>query len=507
MSSHPLQEVEDYTLNKEWPLSKEQQDGVRFCMGRARGILNFQTGLGKTYLALTAAATIMNYKSAFRTVILCPAEANDIFVREITTKLKESYCLHQSSGVSGEEDSRFHIFNFTSLIVRSRGNGEESEGKVSPQVEYISKMSRESKLVAIIDEAHAIQHRDTKQYKAFLSVRPYFSVIYAMTATPLMALHNMRGLFNLLNFLFPERFPYWSRFRDTYLSYKMEKLRLKGGREIPQEVILAVKDVPGLRAVLDKHIIVRAINYDIRYHYHEVELTEEEARFYRQAGKGLLEGKERDDFASRLHDLQQIVDWSHESVPDELRRKLSGKDKLLVSLLRDISSKGLSAIVYTEYHSTLNRIAGIIEACRERGILKDVTHVFRITGKESRDERSRVETDLSPGSVVLCTRAGSQSRNLQRANQVLVFNIPFSIGVLIQLVGRVARMDSRFDHQDVHILEAKGTIDTYKRMYAQDNAWVYSALFGENANLPDIEQIDRRALKLLRRKLLWSFKH
>ncbi len=67
-------------------------------------------------------------------------------------------------------------------------------------------------------------------------------------------------------------------------------------------------------------------------------------------------------------------------------------------------------------------------------------------------------------------------------------------------------MDSTFKHQDIHIIEADGTIDTYKRILIQDNAFVYSLLFGENPNLPNLVQLDREFLKDIKKRLLWSFR-
>ena len=120
--------------------------------------------------------------------------------------------------------------------------------------------------------------------------------------------------------------------------------------------------------------------------------------------------------------------------------------------------------------------------------------------------RDKVEDALKPRDIVLCTGAGAESRNLQLCNQIMVYNIPFGILRLIQLIGRVARMDSKFIHQDIHFLEASGTIDTYKRVLAQDAAWLYSELFGENDALPTMNKLDRNLIVDIRKKLLWGFR-
>lgn len=56
---------------------------------------------------------------------------------------------------------------------------------------------------------------------------------------------------------------------------------------------------------------------------------------------------------------------------------------------------------------------------------------------------------------------------------------PSSIGFFIQLLGRVCRMDSTYDAQNMYLLEVKDTVDTYKRMLIQDHTATINAIFGK----------------------------
>lgn len=110
---------------------------------------------------------------------------------------------------------------------------------------------------------------------------------------------------------------------------------------------------------------------------------------------------------------------------------------------------------------------------------------------------------LEDGTVV----HNCKSINLQAVNNIIVYDVPFAIGDLIQLIGRITRMDSLYDTQNLIFMEALETIDTYKRLLVQSNATLIQELFGEDSNLPFYGDIDNDVMKKYRtffkRKLLW----
>ena len=102
----------------------------------------------------------------------------------------------------------------------------------------------------------------------------------------------------------------------------------------------------------------------------------------------------------------------------------------------------------------------------------------------------------------------TESINLQKANTVIFYDIPFAIQTFIQMVGRVTRMDSKYDHQDIYFIEAEGTSDTYRRILLQMNGQLINQIFGKVNTLPlEMKFIDKKIGKQLRDSLLWSSWH
>ena len=58
------------------------------------------------------------------------------------------------------------------------------------------------------------------------------------------------------------------------------------------------------------------------------------------------------------------------------------------------------------------------------------------------------------------------------------------------MIGRVTRVDTKYDKQRIYFLEVSETIDTYKRLLVQSHASVIQEIFGEDTNLPYFGDIE-----------------
>ena len=195
------------------------------------------------------------------------------------------------------------------------------------------------------------------------------------------------------------------------------------------EEVVGYKHLEELKEILSRIIISRGRTYDVEYHYESCDLTDEEKEEYGKAARDLLDGATGDkQMSARLHDLQRIADGSHHKMEHGV---LYSKNRLLIQVLYKILSKGEGCLIYTEYEDTYNKLADVIK--KYHGMLR-YRHLMFITGKTSYKERVNVEKSLGPRDIVILTKAGCRSINLQAVNNVVVYDIPFSIGDLLQLV-------------------------------------------------------------------------
>lgn len=495
MANKYLRADGDYTLNPRYPLKPLQNEAVDYLLRRRFAVLVHQTGLGKTYTVLTVAQHLLNGRPDANVVVICPSSANTAFRTELEEKLQVPYTFSTAAGVNRKgKNPRFHVYNYSSV--------KQYEGR-------IAELASRGPLVLILDEVHNIQNQDSARHVVTMRIRRMATVCYGLTATPLMTLKNVKGLYTVIEAVKPGLLGPWASFKRQFVAVTRRQVQVKG-RKVMVEEVVGLKNRDALRELMAPWVLARAIDYNLEWHYHKVPMTTAEELYYRRAGKGILMDADPEHprtFSSRLHDLQRIVNNSHESLPDDLRGRLSSKEKLFLRVLRDevlASHKG-AAVVYCEHLATIARLKRVLQRVMELGKL-DITQVLVMSGQVSQAERERAERVAGPGTVILISKVGGQSWNLKACNHVVLYDTPFAIGQLVQIIGRVTRVDTEHEVLHAHVIEADDTIDTYKRKLIQDNSGIISGLFGSNPSLPDMKKLDRRNIVNLRRRLLWRFK-
>ncbi len=483
----------DYTLRKDWPLTDDQNEIIDFMIKRNKAVCSAQTGFGKTYTMATCVTHVLLKYPDTHAIFLVPQKAVKAFRKELTEKLKISFNTLTSATPQMQKGARISIITHTSL---------------RKHLDYIN-MLRENghRLILLVDEAHCLESNTSKIYETVASIRHYFSICWFATATPLK--NNIEGLYWLMYILDPKILGTWEYFKKMFLIIdKHPVIRLVGKgknkyrKTVWEEEIVGYKNLQILKNLLDKYIIIKQKEYNLKYYFHKTNLNKNEIDGYLEAGKGLLRDTAKDSFAVRMHDLQQVVDNINED--HRVNDKLSSKEILFVQLIKTKMDNNHPTLVYCDYNEVIDRLELILNKSKS---ITGVKQILKVTGDVSQKQREKVEDLIDNKTVVLITSAGTESINLQRADSIVFYDIPFSILTFIQAVGRVTRIDSKYSEQYVHILEAVGTIDSYKRCLVQINGGLISNMFGKVETLPlEVGQIDRNLTRQLKQGLLWCFK-
>lgn len=524
----------DYTLNKKYPLSDMQNETIEFLLQRAQAVNAAQTGLGKTYMSLTAAIIVMLQRNDMDTVVLCPQCAIKAFRRELTEKLKIRFNTLTSGKPQIQAGARIHIITHSSLKKR---------------LDYLDKLHESGrKLLLIVDEAQILHDSGNQVYQMLAARRQYFNIVWALTATPLG--NSLTGLYWLLYFLNPKIVGTLDSFKQKYYKLAYNKITRWCGKyphkykkTFREEVILGYKNLDQLSETLKDYVILKQKPYNLVWHYHKFNIDEKEQEQYLIAGQGLKRETSEKNFAVRLHDLQMVIDnlvipidkislqykieeklkqenkYSEESVKSILKNmleklnqhrqttimnsSLSSKEKEYLKVVTEEMKKGHPVLTYLDYSDVVNRLEMILNKTKS---ITGVKQVLKVTGSVSLKEREYVEEAIREGTVVLITSAGTESINLQKSNSMIFYDVPFSVLTFIQAVGRITRMDSKFSEQHIHIIEATGTIDSYKRLLINMNSNLIETIFGGIETLPvEMLNIDKGMQGLLKKQLLWCF--
>ena len=451
------------------------------------------TGFGKTLTMCTAVIHLLLKYTDTHAIILAPQKAVKAFKRELKDKLRVSFNTLTSGNPQIQQGARISIITHTSL---------------KKYINYINELKEKGhRLILLVDEAHVLESSDSKTYELVSSIRHLFSVCWFATATPLK--NNIEGLYWLMNMLDPKILNSWEYFKMTFLVIdRHPTIRIVGRgknkykKTVWEEEIIGYKNLELLKQILNQYIIIKQKQYNLEYHFHSTELLDEEIEPYLSAGKGLLRDTAKDSFAVRMHDLQQVVDNINKEY--KVENRMSSKEQLFIKLIKTKMKGGHPTLVYCDYNEVVDRLNYLLEVSKS---ITGVKQVLKVTGNVSQKDREKVEDLIDIGTVVLITSAGTESINLQRADSIIFYDIPFSILTFIQAVGRVTRMDSKYSKQYVHVLEALGTIDSYKRCLVQINGGLINNMFGKMETLPlEVGQIDKNLTGQLKQGLLWCFK-
>lgn len=451
------------------------------------------TGFGKTYTGCTVLCHLLIKYPDTHAIILAPQKAVKAFKRELGEKLKVAYNTLTSAQPQMMKGARISIITHTSL---------------KKYIPYINQLKEQGhRLLLLVDEAHALEEPHSKFYEQVASIRHLFSVCYFATATPLK--NNIEGLYWLLYVLDPNILKDWYTFKNSFLVIERHpvtryigKGKKKYKKLVWEEEIVGYKNIDTLRSILDQYIIIKQKQYNLKFFYHKTNMLDTEVDPYLEAGQGLLRDTAKDSFAVRMHDLQMVVDNINEQY--RVINKMSSKEMLFISLIREKMKGNHPTLIYCDYNEVVDRLEYLLKATQSK---TGVKQILKVTGSISLKEREKVEELIDIGTVVLITSAGTESINLQKADSLVFYDIPFSILTFMQAVGRVTRIDSKYNEQYIHLLETVGTIDSYKRCLIQINGGLIMKMFGKMETLPlEAGQIDRNVTRQLKQGLLWCFK-
>lgn len=502
-------------------LTQLQKDSLEKLRSMNASILALSPGCGKTILSLVHVRDDLLKDNSSKCILFIPKSARAAFKKELDTKLEipDSDYIFVTAGktIKYEDISKRRY-----IIVEN--------SVVNKHIEDLVALASTNECHLVIDEAHSLQNPKSVFASAAWEVRCYCKKIIAMTATPL--LNDIEGLFNVLHFVYPRVFQSWFKFRARYCITQDRTIRMKNrfGSVIQRKVteIVGYQNMKELNDVLDKLIIKGCVHYNVNFNFLECELDKECEKLYSMAAKGFFDilyhpdkvkkkSKKKDgelnspaddakDFGARLHDLQRIVDFSDSSLQEKYSGITPNKMREMMSVVKSIMDKNESTLIYFEYKDSIDLAEKLLLEHKDEIGFKNI---YRLTGEEKEETRAKIESSLGLKEIILCSQAASQSRNLQRANNIICFHLPFSCGKLVQLCGRICRTDTTYDTQNIYFIYTRDTIDEYRVELFKKRIGLIKTLLGmesigtlENCDCSYVD-VDYSDIKELKKSLLW----
>ena len=434
---------------------------------RGRAILADEVGLGKTIEAGMVLKELVVRGLARKVLVLTPASLTTQWQEEMDVKF----------GLRFEIMDEFEDWARHDLVISSIDTAKRDVHK-----DEIERLSYD---VVIVDEAHKLKNRATRNWKLVAAIRKKYMLL--LTATPVQ--NDLEELFNLVTLLRPGQLSSYGGFRSRFVR--------RGDKRTPSN--------PGELKRLLREVMIRNRRSTVlvlpprRVFPAEITLSRPERKLYEDVTDFVRDrypaygGTSRSVNKLALTVLQKEMGSStfaaastlrkmteSRNFPYEDRAALTGlyeraaaireneKARRLRELLGRIDDK---AIVFTQYLRTLQYLKPLLEA---DGHTVSVFH----GGMTPWDKDASVRAFRDASRVFLSTEAGGEGRNLQFCNTVVNFDLPWNPLKIEQRIGRVHRLGQS---REVHIVNlwAKDTIEEYVMELLDKKIDMFRLVIGE----------------------------
>jgi SNF2 family DNA or RNA helicase len=447
-------------IDKHWYQLETAKKVIKQFGGRT--ILADEVGLGKTIEAGIICKEYLSRGMIKSLLILTPATLVSQWQSELAEKFGISTVTTDERSSSPEQ-----FWSLSERLVASM-----TVAKHKSHWDYVT--AREWDLV-IVDEAHHLKNRQTLNWKLVNAIKKRF--ILLLTATPVQ--NNLVELYNLLTLIKPGLLSTEAQFKREYVGSKdgrtpknSEKLR-----QLMREVM-----VRNTRSVVDVKLpkrfattivcqptdteqqLYQAINTYLRQHPDELDKLTRNTLLMRAGSSptALLESLKGLEKRFSHDELKFLSKWARQV-------KESEKTRQLVSLLSQ--SKTSKTLVFINHRATQSYLSGALASA---GIeLTEFRGDMSLSAKDAAIERFR-----SSVPVMLASETGGEGRNLQFANTIVNYDLPWNPMRIEQRIGRLHRIGQT---QDVYIFNfcLANSIEEYILKILHEKINLFELVVGE----------------------------
>ena len=418
-----------------------QEEGVRFAVFKKGVIIADEMGLGKTLQAISTAILKKDLFDFKKTLVICPASVKHQWRKEVERFTDENAIVvegfpEERAELYINDNSFFHIINYETVL------------------RDIHAINQSNYDFVILDEAQKIKNYETKTSNAVKQIKKKHALV--ITGTPLE--NKILDLYSIVNFLDPHVLaPQWEFSYQHCVFDEGENNRILGYYDLqklktrldPILIRRQKKEVfDQLPQVIQKDVVVNMTAAQADYHAGFMRgiahiLAKKFKTAYDMQRLMLLMSNAR-----MVSDSTFLIDKEthHSSKMDELNDILF--DKL------DIQHNQRKIIIFSEWVTMLNIIG---EMLKEKGVTF-TTLTGKVPVKKRKDLIENFEKDANC-KVFLSTESGGAGLNLQMADTVINFELPWNPAKKNQRIGRIDRIGQKKDTLLVYNLICNNSIE------------------------------------------------
>lgn len=419
-----------------------QKRGVEFATFREGVIIADEMGLGKTLQALTTAIMKKQIFGFSKTLIICPASLKDQWKKEIEKFSDEKAVVVQGKPEEREEiyatsDAFFVIINYETTL-----RDQQAINRMDP--DFI-----------ILDEAQRIKNYTTRTASSVKSLNRKHALV--ITGTPIE--NRLIDLFSIMDFVNPTFLtPLWEfSYQHCYFD-EQKKNRITGYYNL-QELKERIK--PFLlrrqkRDVIKELPTVQQFDVPVGMHPRQAEYHASYAQGVAKIiRKKVLTPYDLQRLQLLLANMRMVCDSTFlVDKETNFSPKLEELKHILIEKL-DIKNTKRKIIIFSEWVKMLGLIGKLL---REIGVgYTELTGKVAVKKRQALVENFFEDEDCQ---VFLSTESGGTGLNLQVADTVINFELPWNPAKKNQRIGRIDRLGQRNEKLTVINFVTQNSIET-----------------------------------------------
>jgi len=354
-------------------------------------------------------------------------------------------------------------------------------------------------IILVFDECHKFKGMGSSTRNLVFNLSRFAGRVWAMTATAIK--NDLDEFYAIASGIRIEPLGYQGDFHNEYCIFRQQWMGCHRGE---QKILVGYQNIPKFKREMRPFFLGRSqrqVNEplpELTTIYHPIELDAKQTQILTEdlpngtiqlppaivkvAGEVYEKERDPNNLMTQLS-VQQLV-TNHWCLLDRTNEKdfhtkvLSPKEEALLDML-DGDYRGEKVIVYTKYRTWIDRLQWLTD----NGHFTS-RKFLRITGAENekqRNENKKKFQDPESGyDLIVINAAGMEGINLQQAAHMVLMDVPWSWGDLIQLVGRMVRMASPHSACTLHVMVARGTIDEYAIETLKGKKGVFEKILGES---------------------------
>lgn len=441
-----------------------QKEGIQFALFRKTAIIADEMGLGKTIQAIGTAILKKEIFGFTKTLVVCPASLKEQWKKEV-----EKFSDEKAMVVQGTPDERaalykdgqhyFFIINYETVL-----RDQVAINKAG--IDFL-----------ILDEVQRAKNYETKTASSLKRIESKHTL--AITGTPIE--NRLIDIFSIMSILDPRFFgPLWE-FSYQHCLFDPEKPnKINGYYNLKKlnEKLGSVLIRREKRKVIDQLPNLQQINIPVELSPLQADYHGSYARSLAQiVQKKFLTPFDLQRMQLLLANMRMVCDSTY--LIDETTNESPKLEELKHILLEelDVPNKEMKIIIFSEWVKVHKLIGKLL---RENKI-----GFVELNGKipvPSRGELIRKFESNPQYKVFLSTEAGGSGLNLQVADTLINFELPWNPAKKNQRIGRIDRLGQKSNKLTIFNLITRNSIEQQIASGLLIKQSLFDGVLGDNAN-------------------------